>query len=51
MSEFEEFKAAIERVCEEHGFMLCATGYDHVVARKKGENDPNVYGDLEEADW
>ena len=51
MSDFEKFKEALESLCRDHGFMLCATGYDFIVARKMDDGDQPVYGGLEPADW
>jgi len=49
--EFEKFKEALEQLCREHGFMLCTTGYDGIVATKLDEGDEPIYGGLKKADW
>lgn len=51
MNEFEIFKEAIERLCKEHGYLLCSTGYDLIVARKMDDGDDPIHGGLEEAGW
>ena len=52
MTDYEKFKAALEALCIEHGYMLTTSMYDMIVARKMEKGDPPIWQDgIEEAEW